>query len=72
MMLQLLLVAKGWTISNTTLSRKPLLIAIWIIYTIIYIILFIFNLVSIIYPSIPTPHFPELTSGVVRFELAMK
>ena len=46
MMLQLLFIAKGWTITVKELTRKPLLYSIWVLYTIVYIILFVFNLVS--------------------------
>ena len=47
MMLELLFIAKGWTISCKVINRKILLYIIWGLYTAVYIVLFVFNMVSL-------------------------
>jgi hypothetical protein len=49
LMLLLLLIAKGWTITRLVLSNKKIFLALWSIYTAIYMALFIWNLVSIVW-----------------------
>jgi len=46
MMLELLYIAKGWTVTSKQLQGKFLLHAIWAAYTVVNIILYIFMLVS--------------------------
>lgn len=43
----LLLIAKGWTITKPELSHKYILFGVWGLYTLIYIFLFIWNLTEI-------------------------
>lgn len=45
-MLLLLLLAKGWAVTRMEFTRKPLVIAIWLGYGIVHILLYVWNLVS--------------------------
>lgn len=45
-MLEILYIGKGWTITTGTLTRKPLLYSVWAVYTSIYLVLFAFSTVS--------------------------
>lgn len=50
-MLLLLLLAKGWAITRMELTWKPLVFGIWMLYGIVHILLYVWNLVSAL-PSI--------------------
>jgi len=45
-MLLLLLLAKGWAVTRLELTWKPLVILIWLIYSIVNILLYVWNMVS--------------------------
>lgn len=45
-MLEILYVAKGWTITNPVLSRRVILYSVWAVYSAVYTILFAFTIVS--------------------------
>jgi Rhodopsin-like GPCR transmembrane domain len=45
-MLLLLLLAKGWAITRMELTWKPLVFGIWMLYGIVHILLYVWNLVS--------------------------
>lgn len=45
-MLEILFIAKGWTITESVLRRRLLVYSIWAIYSVVYVILFAFTIVS--------------------------
>jgi Rhodopsin-like GPCR transmembrane domain len=45
-MLLLLLLAKGWAITRMELTWKPLVFGIWMLYGVVHILLYVWNLVS--------------------------
>jgi hypothetical protein len=46
-MLLLLLLAKGWAVTRLELTWKPLVFAIWFLYGVVHILLYVWNMVSI-------------------------
>ena len=49
LMLLLLLLAKGWAITHKELTWKPVIFSIWAMYGLVHVLLYVWNLVSIIY-----------------------
>ena len=44
-MLLLLLLAKGWAVTRLELTWKPLVFAIWFLYGVVHILLYVWNMV---------------------------
>jgi hypothetical protein len=45
-MLLLLLLAKGWAVTRLEFTWKPVVFAIWFLYGVVHILLYIWNMVS--------------------------
>ncbi|GIY74512.1 hypothetical protein CDAR_21971 [Caerostris darwini] len=46
-MLLLLLLAKGWAITRTELTWKPVLLSIWLLYTLVGVLLYVWNMAEV-------------------------
>lgn len=48
-MLLLLLLAKGWAVTRIELTWKPLVFSIWFLYGVAHILLYVWNMVSVLF-----------------------